>query len=143
MTLHKVHAGPLPADKLVLHIKLADGSIWAVLGLQVLDDLQAFYGREGWYADQEEDAQPTGDDLRGLIEANIEWEHAALEIHWADLAAHAQCVAGASAPPSDRLWAVAESGGSLEMLTTLTQAEQLGIAYGWRDVEEVPRAAEQ
>jgi hypothetical protein len=142
--LHPVHAGPLPAETLVLHVALKSGAVWEVPCSAVLDAEAAYYEECGWYEDDADamwrgglgpgTPRPSGAELRGLIEANSDWVESARETHWRRLRPHAKHLSGPrEEPPEDLLWAVEEQGGALEVYCTLTPARQYAKGYGWRD----------
>ena len=132
---HEVVVGQLPPSDQVVVITLADGSTWVLPLRPVFELTVAYYAHHGWGPDEED----LGDDLAGVVEANADWGAEVLECYWEDLRDHASHAGGPRTElPDDRIWAVAEQGGSVEVLATLTAAEQYGRLHHWRDATELP-----
>lgn len=104
-----------------------EGSVWLIPLSSVVDRTTDYYWALG-----EWNEEPIGDmtwkELRGLIYANHDQVQDATELLWDRVSPDAIFVSGCTGagwdPPSDRLWAVEEQGGKLDLVTTRTPREQ-------------------
>lgn len=116
--LHEVLAGLLPVDHRFVLLKLPCTAAWLIPAHVVIDDASEYYEGAGW--DEEIDEQPTGEELRGLVEANTCLESAAKEMQWICVKDSAKHIGGPMIePPDDQLWAVEENGGCVLEVTDI------------------------
>lgn len=132
-TLHDAVCWLLPEEKCFLRLTLADGATWLIPLSVVVDDMTAYYAEMGWYdpCEIEEGAvEPEGDELRGLVYVNGDHESGCLEMHWRRAQANAVHSGGPpTEPPDDKLWAVEEQGGTIDLVTTMTIEQQRQVDY--------------
>lgn len=104
-----------------------EGSVWLIPLGSVVDRTTDYYWELG-----EWNEEPLGDmtwkELRGLIYANQDMTQSARALPWGLVSADAIFVSGCTGigwdPQDDKLWAVEEQGGKLDLVTTRTPREQ-------------------
>lgn len=130
LELHEVVCWLLPEDKCWIRITLASGAQWIVPLSWVNDRVAEYYEDEGWYEQSELDEDPelkqlTGEDLRAHVYVNDQSADHIRDERWSNVREHATHIAGPNMePPDDRLWAVLEQGGEIDLVTTIHLAEQ-------------------
>ena len=103
------------------------GEAWLIPLSYVLDRTTDYYFEVGEW-NEEFLGDMTWKELRGLIYANNAPTEDARELPWDRVTPHAIRVSGCTGagwePPNDKLWAVEEIGGTLDLVTTRTPREQ-------------------
>lgn len=93
MTLHTPHIHELPIANRFIRVSHPDGTVWAIPVSAVLDQACRYYEANGWDDETEDDfsgVQPTGDELRGIVEVNADFEQEARECRWSRIEDAAQ-----------------------------------------------------
>ena len=153
MKLYEVEVWTQPEESCYVRVTLACGSVWLIPLAPLIDLTQRYYEPDGnghgWYDPDEvgrgKDCvarrQPRGKKLRAIMAANIDPEQWAKEADWQKIREHAIHVSGTGEPPDDELWAVEESGGTFDFVTTLPSEEQRKsgrVLYSDTDPEKWP-----
>jgi hypothetical protein len=130
LKLYPIRLGMLRRSSIYVRITMPDGCIWAIPGKLILDNAQRYYEIEGWDDESEypkDHIQPTGEELRGIMEANSDYSQWAKECFWSEVESGAIHLAGPRTipPRNDKLWWFDENGGKIEEMTTISHATGL------------------
>lgn len=116
-----------------------DGAVWLIPLSDVVDGETEYHWGSGEWNEEPLD-EMSRDELRGLVYANGDPVEMAREQRWEHLKSRAIFVSGCTGadwdPPDDKLWAVLEAGGKLDLVTVRTPREQRQVERVlWSDTD--------